>query len=386
MRTLLLATTLLVAGVAISHAQPEGDGTGVQIDIAPLQRSSSASDTNYVPEADEFVPVEQEAHYDEGDLQRRIKYPAAARDMGIQGTVIVRALISRTGRVDRVIIDQSSNKILEKAAVDAVRETPFTPALQRNQPVATWKQINVEFKIESSDPPPPPSNLSEANGRLKMADFDAMQTQTRRMESRRERNTQTETTNGKRYDQEHGSMKARLTMNQIEGITTTTWDRYGQRMLTTFTSINPEDSMINFRSIEADGYRTTYTTTAMGVLGRRKSLSGGVHERIPDVQSLVSMLRSAAPPGMIHTAPPRTIAGQKAEGIEIDTMGMVMRVWTRGKLTLAAEIVIPETPRTPAMSMMMEVTELDLKRKVPASTFDPPADASIIDDDSAPSR
>lgn len=149
MRTLLLAALLLVIGIAVCPAQPEGDGSGITIDVAPL-RNPSTADNEDLPNPDDFIPVEQEVAYSENDLQKRVRYPQAAREQEIEGKVLVRALVMNDGRVTRVLIDQSSNKILERAAVEAVRETPFTPAIQNNKPIATWKQVVVRFRL---DPP-----------------------------------------------------------------------------------------------------------------------------------------------------------------------------------------------------------------------------------------
>ncbi len=121
-----------------------GDGLGqVQINDAQVKTQEK------LPEPDEFVPVEEEAKWDPAELQRRIKYPEAAQRAGIEGTVIVSALVGKDGRVVRVRIDRSDNKMLEKAAADAVERTPFTPAIQNKQPVATWIQVDVQFSLSN---------------------------------------------------------------------------------------------------------------------------------------------------------------------------------------------------------------------------------------------
>jgi protein TonB len=93
--------------------------------------------------------VEQEPKYDEADLMRRLKYPEIARRNGIEGRVIVRALIGKDGRVEKTLIDEGSNKALEEAAISAVKETVFTPALQNKAPVKVWTQIPVNFSLDT---------------------------------------------------------------------------------------------------------------------------------------------------------------------------------------------------------------------------------------------
>lgn len=94
--------------------------------------------------------VEKDPEYDEADLLRRVKYPEIARRNGIEGRVIVRALIGKDGRVEKTLIDEGSNKALEEAAVDAVKSTIFTPAQQNKAPVKVWIQIPVNFSLDQA--------------------------------------------------------------------------------------------------------------------------------------------------------------------------------------------------------------------------------------------
>jgi len=144
------------ATTEISVATPEGgdgtgfgsnpDGTGLG---GPIQINEpvKVTEREKLPEPDEFVAVEEEPKYDPAELQRRIKYPEIARRNGIEGTVTVRALVDKNGRVVNTIIDASDNKALEEAASDAVKRTPFTPAIQNKVPVAIWVQIPVVFRL-----------------------------------------------------------------------------------------------------------------------------------------------------------------------------------------------------------------------------------------------
>lgn len=141
----------------ISVATPSGgDGTGFGPDLGGeglgqpvIPENTQVKEKEKLPDPDEFIAVEEEAKWDPADLQRRIKYPEAAQRAGIEGTVIVRALVGKDGRVLNVIIDRSDNTMLEKAAVDAVKKTPFTPAIQNRQPVAMWVQVDVQFTLSN---------------------------------------------------------------------------------------------------------------------------------------------------------------------------------------------------------------------------------------------
>jgi protein TonB len=78
--------------------------------------------------------------------QARPEYPEVARQSGLQGIVIVRALVGTDGRVRRVEVEKSI-PILDDAAVTAVRQWVFKPALSNNRPVKVWVRVPVNFRL-----------------------------------------------------------------------------------------------------------------------------------------------------------------------------------------------------------------------------------------------
>ena len=71
-------------------------------------------------------------------------YPDLAREAGVDGTVMVRALIGRDGKVKDALI-MKSIAMLDGAAEAAVRQWVFKPALSNNKPVAVWVAVPVKF-------------------------------------------------------------------------------------------------------------------------------------------------------------------------------------------------------------------------------------------------
>jgi len=124
--------------------QTDGEGLGGPIDLG---EKVQVKDVEKLPDMDEFVAVETEPTYDQGDLQRILKYPEIARRNNIEGTVIVRALIDKNGRVMKTSVDKTDNAVLTDAAVDAVSRIVCTPAIQNGQPVRIWIQIPVVFRL-----------------------------------------------------------------------------------------------------------------------------------------------------------------------------------------------------------------------------------------------
>ena len=72
------------------------------------------------------------------------KYPEAARDRGIQGTVVVNALIGKSGRVVKARVARGIPE-LDEAALEAVRQFRFKPAVANGRKVRVWVAIPVAF-------------------------------------------------------------------------------------------------------------------------------------------------------------------------------------------------------------------------------------------------
>ena len=75
-------------------------------------------------------------------------YPDSAREAGIQGTVVVQALVCACGGIERVEM-ASSIPGLDGAAMDAVRQWLFSPGLVNGEPQAVWVAIPVKFTLHA---------------------------------------------------------------------------------------------------------------------------------------------------------------------------------------------------------------------------------------------
>ena len=75
-------------------------------------------------------------------------YPASARDDGVEGTVIIEFTITTEGSVTSAAIAQSSgDKRLDKAALEAVKQWHYTPAIQDGVPRAVRVKTSISFRI-----------------------------------------------------------------------------------------------------------------------------------------------------------------------------------------------------------------------------------------------
>ncbi len=76
-------------------------------------------------------------------------YPEICRLTGIEGQVVVRALVDSTGSVSDVQLAASSgSSVLDTAAIAAARKSRFSPGRQRDRAVAVWVSIPFRFRLQ----------------------------------------------------------------------------------------------------------------------------------------------------------------------------------------------------------------------------------------------
>ena len=85
----------------------------------------------------------------EGSLIRRIEpqYPAIAKQIHLQGVVVLNAVISRDGSIERVDV-ASGPGVLAVAARDAVRQWKYRPYFLNGEAVEVETQVTVNFTLE----------------------------------------------------------------------------------------------------------------------------------------------------------------------------------------------------------------------------------------------
>lgn len=74
------------------------------------------------------------------------EYPDIARRAGMEGRVLVRALVGVDGRVRDVRI-QSAESVFDEEAAQAVRRWVFRPAQLNRRPVAVWVSVPITFRL-----------------------------------------------------------------------------------------------------------------------------------------------------------------------------------------------------------------------------------------------
>jgi protein TonB len=77
-------------------------------------------------------------------------YPRAARTAGIEGVVVIRAIVRKDGRPDEVEILRDLPMGLGDAARDAVRQWRFLPATASGEPIDVYYTVTVRFTLRGN--------------------------------------------------------------------------------------------------------------------------------------------------------------------------------------------------------------------------------------------
>ena len=101
-----------------------------------------------------FYVVEEKPEFPGGEaalykyLAEHTKYPEAAMENQIQGTVWVQFIIDKEGNVTNVKVVRSVDPYLDKEAIRVVKSMPkWKPAKQRGKPVRVIFQVPIKFVL-----------------------------------------------------------------------------------------------------------------------------------------------------------------------------------------------------------------------------------------------
>jgi periplasmic protein TonB len=135
---------------AISIADVKGKDNG-KVDIADVKQAVTQEDV----EEKVYTVIEQMPVFPGGEtellnyINKNIKYPVIAQENGIQGKVILRFVVSKTGQVDKVEVIRSLDPACDKEAVRVVKTLPkFIPGKQNGINVAVWYTLPVTYRLE----------------------------------------------------------------------------------------------------------------------------------------------------------------------------------------------------------------------------------------------
>lgn len=115
------------------------DGKGVEEVIVKTEPEIGPS---------EFVLLEKEpAPVNLDQLKGLIGYPPMAKEAEIEGKVIIRVQVDKTGHYVKHIVIKDPHPILTKAVSDKINMLTFTPGIQAGKPIKVWVTIPFDFKL-----------------------------------------------------------------------------------------------------------------------------------------------------------------------------------------------------------------------------------------------
>jgi protein TonB len=142
----------VVTGSAFQRLYPGNDGLRVEIKSGasgfPKASEKAALNSAPISPAAERTPISTEiTRFSSRAVPP--SYPTLAKEMKVQGAVVLQAVIGSDGLIQDLRILSGPN-LLASAAREAVRQWHFKPYLQNGQPVETLAKITVNFVISTS--------------------------------------------------------------------------------------------------------------------------------------------------------------------------------------------------------------------------------------------
>lgn len=100
------------------------------------------------PDPDALVFVEREPiPMNLGEVKQAIGYPIMAVEAEIEGKVVVRVLVGKTGKYERHIVLRKGHQILNKAVERQLPNLIFKPGLVGGKPLKVWVTMPFDFKL-----------------------------------------------------------------------------------------------------------------------------------------------------------------------------------------------------------------------------------------------
>jgi len=107
------------------------------------------------PTVFESFAIQEKPVYPGGDValikyvSENTIYPVISQDQGIEGTVYIRFVVTKTGNVGQAAVMRSVDPLLDEEALRVVKTLPkWEPGKNNGNPVNVWFIIPVKFKLQ----------------------------------------------------------------------------------------------------------------------------------------------------------------------------------------------------------------------------------------------
>jgi TonB family protein len=132
-----------------------GNGWNVRGSMAPSQKinelsyssgSSEDSPLSYSKKGERKINLpDTEPKYDQKKLQSLLLYPEECKNKGIEGRVLLEVKVDKFGKAQKIKIDDSDDKKLDSAAINAVKAITFSPGSVNGVKEEKWIDVPVYF-------------------------------------------------------------------------------------------------------------------------------------------------------------------------------------------------------------------------------------------------
>jgi len=122
------------------------------VHLDSIESMTTINEPIFLPPADAAPPKPRKitisAAVMQGSLIRTVapEYPPIAKDAHVTGTVVLEAVISKAGKIENLRVI-SGPAMLQRAALDAVKQWVYRPYLLNDQPVEVETTVNVIFTL-----------------------------------------------------------------------------------------------------------------------------------------------------------------------------------------------------------------------------------------------
>lgn len=122
-----------------------------KIEKSDLPASGSGDGEDCVPQ----ISIEQMPLFPGGEnellkyIGENLRYPVIDQENNVQGRVILRFVVTKTGAVDRIEVLRSLSHSADNEAIRVVKSLPkFIPGRQNGKNVSVWFTLPVTFKLQ----------------------------------------------------------------------------------------------------------------------------------------------------------------------------------------------------------------------------------------------
>jgi len=136
-------------GKGYGNGDGKGDGNGIGLDDGS-DHTPIANDGVEVPKSEDDLPIRLSVGMTRPEPIRKVepRYTQAAQRAGLQGSVMVEAVIDEQGRVTDVRVLHGLPLGLDRNAVEAIQQWRFKPALRGDKPVKVYFTLTVIFSLK----------------------------------------------------------------------------------------------------------------------------------------------------------------------------------------------------------------------------------------------